>query len=175
MTQVPNLKTNAPHSYSGRLVSIKNTTYQRSSGGCPQQMTAYHSSNGRLRRMTWGTSLVMPAVPPAETHWGSLLACPVLYSKRCWYFSHKFLLELIPCWTSHLMSVNFKKYCLFEFQRSWKSSIQSGFPPDASGIYKDSELFLSIIRWYDVMSVFREIFDSGKATRVQETVGRMDP
>ena len=74
-----------------------------------------------------------------------------------------------------LMSVNFKKYCLFAFRRSWKSSIKSGFPPGASGMYKD----LSVPEHHKIdgmtVSVFREIFDSGKATRVQEMVGRMDP
>ena len=57
----------------------------------------------------------------------------------CWYFSRKFLLSWSHAEPLMLMSINFKKYCVFEFRRSWKS-IQSGFPSGASGIYKDLSL-----------------------------------
>lgn len=69
-----------------------------------------------------------------------------------------------------LISINFKKYCLFEFWRSWKASIQSGFPPSPSGIVRTSA-----IPEHHKMVVSDFSFGSGKATRVQEMVGKMDP
>ena len=159
----------------GRLVSIKNTTYQHSSGGCPQQMTAYHSSNRRLwETMTWGTSLVMPAVLlQRPTGAPSCLSCLIVSTFGTSVINSSWVDPMLnlSCWCPLIL----------------RNTVYLNFGDHGNRLFKVVFLLvhLGFIRTWAVperhkidgmtVSVFREIFDSGKATRVQETVGRMDP